>query len=123
MFYALSIPCLGFIRCIARKNSTAVLGERPLWSVEFKGSNGKYGLSTVMMAAKFMLDFMSVVRTATAFSNRNYNLDCYSTLHALLSEEPMPLPCDLLLLIDGGMVTCMPCAGGTSFGGVFAFGV
>jgi hypothetical protein len=30
----------------------------------------------------------------------------------------MPLPEALLLLIAGGMVTCIPCDGGTNFGGV-----
>jgi hypothetical protein len=45
------------------------------------------------------------------------------TVQELPSDEPMPLPDALLLLIAGGMVTCTPSVGGTSFGAMFGPGV
>ena len=47
----------------------------------------------------------------------------YFTVQELLSDEPMPWPDALLLLIEGGMVTCMPWEGGTSFGATLGLGV
>ena len=47
----------------------------------------------------------------------------YSTVQVLLPEGPTLLPVALLLLMELGMVTWMPCEGGTSAGGTVGLGV